>query len=274
MSCMHALPSFLVHWYVLLCILSSRFVVSFSRFAQYISSGSTVSADSSDSSSSSAGSTEMNERFILSRIEPRGVPALSRRHFESWAHHHGVPLDGSYLPWLQLGPIPWKTYPFLGMSCRAYSLLRKKALVATRRDELIPGMPVWHSVWFRDTHNNTYYSPAMIRKGIHTVSQMDSQAGGGGGAPPHVGTTVPDRAGPAPRTAKAATLRPPTRHPVILASMEPAAHAALPHEVVPRGPPTATRGVESMAQAAPTPSRHAVQTDSVAEEIDGRSPTR
>ena len=59
MSCMHALPSFLVHWYVLLCILSYCLVVSFSRFAQYISGGSTVRADSSDSSSSSAGSTEI-----------------------------------------------------------------------------------------------------------------------------------------------------------------------------------------------------------------------
>ena len=56
---MHALPPFLVHWYVLLCILSYRFVRSFSRFAQYISGGSIVSADSSDSSSSSAGNTEL-----------------------------------------------------------------------------------------------------------------------------------------------------------------------------------------------------------------------
>ena len=37
-------------------------MVSFSRFAQYISGGSTVSADSSDSSSSSAGSTEIPSR--------------------------------------------------------------------------------------------------------------------------------------------------------------------------------------------------------------------
>ena len=68
--------------------------------------------------------------FILSRVEPQGVPTLSRRHFEAWAHHHGVPLDGRYLQWLQLGPIPWKTYPFLGMSCKAFSLLGKKAPVA------------------------------------------------------------------------------------------------------------------------------------------------
>ena len=152
--------------------------------------------------------------FVLSKVEPQGVLALSRRHFETWAHHHGVALDGRYVSWLQLGPIPWKTTPFWGTLCKAYCLLRKKAPVANPRVKLIPGMPLWRSIWFRDTHNNTYYSPAMIRKGIHTASQMDSQAGGGGGRPPpHVGTTVPGRAGRAPRTAKGATLHPPERPP-------------------------------------------------------------
>ena len=90
---------------------------------------------------------------------------MSRRHFEAWTQNNGIDLDGRYLPWLQLGPIPWKTYPFLGMSCKAFSLLRKKAPVPTPKEELVPGMPLWHSAWFRDTHENTYYSPAMIRRG-------------------------------------------------------------------------------------------------------------
>ena len=84
MSCLPALPSFLVHWYVLLCILSYRFMVSFSRFTQYISSGSTVNADSSDSSSSSAGSTEIPSRSkkyrrvaVHSRKEVVDVDAMS-----------------------------------------------------------------------------------------------------------------------------------------------------------------------------------------------------
>ena len=81
---MHALLSFVVHWYVLLCILSYRPVVSFLRFAQYISSGSTVSANSSDSSSSSAGSTEIPSRSkkyrrvaVHSRKEVVDVDAMS-----------------------------------------------------------------------------------------------------------------------------------------------------------------------------------------------------
>ena len=77
--------------------------------------------------------------FILSRVEPQGVPALSGRHFEAWAHHHGVPLDGRYLPWFQLEPIPWKTYPFLGMPCKAFSLLKKKSASGHPQGQTDPG---------------------------------------------------------------------------------------------------------------------------------------
>ena len=59
-------------------------MVSFLRFAQYISSGSTVGGDSSDSSSSSAGSTEIPSRSkkyrrvaVHSRKEVVDVEAMS-----------------------------------------------------------------------------------------------------------------------------------------------------------------------------------------------------
>ena len=101
MSCMHALPSFLVHWYVLLCILSYRFVVSFSRFAKYISGGCTVNADGCDSSSSSAGSTEIPSRSkkyrlvaVHSRKEVVDVDATSSDacpvHMLTYAKRRGV----------------------------------------------------------------------------------------------------------------------------------------------------------------------------------------
>ena len=73
--------------------------------------------------------------FVLSRQEPQRVPALSKHHLESWAKLYGISLDGRYLPWLQLGPIPWITYPFLGTSCKAFPLLCKTAPVPTRWPE-------------------------------------------------------------------------------------------------------------------------------------------
>ena len=39
-------------------------------------------------------------------------------------------------------------------------------------------MPLWHSAWFRDTHNNTYFSPSTIRKGVMTVAQLSGMEGG------------------------------------------------------------------------------------------------
>ena len=36
----------------------------------------------------------------------------------------------------------------------------------------IDAMPLWHSVLLRDTRMNTYYCPALIRKGIHTIAQL------------------------------------------------------------------------------------------------------
>ena len=47
--------------------------------------------------------------FLLSRKEPLLDSSMSCSHLNSWAATFGIPLDPSQLPWLQLGPIPWKT---------------------------------------------------------------------------------------------------------------------------------------------------------------------
>ena len=110
--------------------------------------------------------------FVLAQAEPLKVPRLSKTHFQEWAHRFGVSLCPGHLPWLQLGPIPWSTYPFLGTSCKAFSLLRKHAPVPKPSPEVLQRLPAWHSTLFRDTRMNTYYSPALIRKGITLVPQL------------------------------------------------------------------------------------------------------
>ena len=90
----------------------------------------------------------------------------------AWSASHGVNTDPRFLPWLQLGPIPWKMYPFLGMAC---SLMKQPAVVPVPPHELLPQMPAWHSSLFRDTHKNTYYSPSLISGG---GQQHQSTAGG------------------------------------------------------------------------------------------------
>ena len=109
---------------------------------------------------------------ISSRREPVVLPIVSHRHFHTWATTLGVPLDPMHLPWLQPGPIPWKTYPFLGTACKAFSLLRKLAPVVLPPQVLVGRLSPWHSCLFRNTNANTYYSPRLIRIGATTMAQL------------------------------------------------------------------------------------------------------
>ena len=76
--------------------------------------------------------------FLLSAQEPLSVPPVSRSHFQHWASTFGIPLDPIQPPRLQLGPIPWKTMPIVGTTCKAYSLLRKAAPIGVPTRELAP----------------------------------------------------------------------------------------------------------------------------------------
>ena len=58
------------------------------------------------------------------------------------------------LPWLQLGPIPWKTCLFLSMSCKVFSLLKQPTTAPMPKHKLVPrcrratprssGIPIKH----------------------------------------------------------------------------------------------------------------------------------
>ena len=100
------------------------------------------------------------------------MPIISRMRLNTRAHTFRVSLDPIQLPWLQLGPIPWKTYPFLGMCCKAFSLLQKAALVAMPSMDVTRKLSSWHSCLFRDTNENTYYSSALVIAGIHMLPQL------------------------------------------------------------------------------------------------------
>ena len=67
--------------------------------------------------------------------------------------------------------------PFLGTTCKAYSLLRKTAPVGVPSVELAPRLTSWHSTLFKDTNSNTYYSPSLITAGIRTIQQLLAMGG-------------------------------------------------------------------------------------------------
>ena len=112
-----------------------------------------------------------------------------------------------------------KPTPFWECHARHIPCCRKKAPVPTPKEELISGMPLCHPKWFRDTHENTYYSPAMIRQGVQTVAHMEAIEGGGGGhePPPYVESGISNRPSLAPSPPQAPTIHPKDGNPHVLA---------------------------------------------------------
>ena len=108
----------------------------------------------------------------MSRHDTSKLSPISAQQLNGWAKRFGVQAELGDLPWLQLGPIPWNTYPFLGTSAKAYSLLPKLAPTLPPNTDQAPRLSCWHSVLFRDTNNNMYFSPKLIRAGITRIGQF------------------------------------------------------------------------------------------------------
>lgn len=109
--------------------------------------------------------------FLHYMQHPTSLNNTTTLHLTKWAKRHGVLLDRASLPWLQLGPIYEKTYPFLGTSAKSFSLI-KKLLPPPSIHSLDTPLPLWNSFLFRDIHFNTYYSTPNISKKILHPSQL------------------------------------------------------------------------------------------------------
>ena len=73
-----------------------------------------------------------------------------------------------FLPYFQMGSnVVWQTMPFLGGCARALSWIRQPHMVPT--PEIMPyDLPLWHSVLFRNEHQQSYFCPRLIRDGVLT----------------------------------------------------------------------------------------------------------
>ena len=87
----------------------------------------------------------------------------------------GITAELADLPRFQLGSIPWNTYPFLGTSAKAFSVLRKQAPVIPPNADQVATLSCWHLVLFQDTNKNTYFSPKLIRAGVTQIRQLMPQ---------------------------------------------------------------------------------------------------
>ena len=86
--------------------------------------------------------------------------------FYSWCKTYGVCLNAWALPYLQMGPVPYKTFGFMQFSFKSFSISRRYVIDGLGDHNMVGELPLWHSAIFQNDKQLTYYCPALIRQGV------------------------------------------------------------------------------------------------------------
>ena len=91
----------------------------------------------------------------------------------AWATTIGFTPSKDNLPYIQLGMVRTVGLMFLGWSAKARSYIQRVApQVAPPKNR--GQLPLWHSVYFWNEFNGSYYNFKMIRQGVLTWGQLQS----------------------------------------------------------------------------------------------------
>ena len=73
------------------------------------------------------------------------------------------------LPYLQMGPVLYKTFRVLQFSFKSFSISRHYIIDGLGNHLVAGDLPLWHSAIFQDDRQLTYYCPMLVRQGVtHT----------------------------------------------------------------------------------------------------------
>ena len=89
-----------------------------------------------------------------------------------WCKQYGVCLHAWAWPYIQLGPVPYKTFGYLAYSLKSFSIARRYILDGLADPTAQGQLPLWHSAVFKHAKHLTYYCPALIKKNILTVQDL------------------------------------------------------------------------------------------------------
>ena len=98
--------------------------------------------------------------------------APTSANFRNWCHTYGVCLNAWALPYVQMGPVPYKTFGFLQYSFKSFSISRRYIIDGLGDNSAVGELPLWHSAIFQNEKQLTYYCPALIQQGITQVKHM------------------------------------------------------------------------------------------------------
>ena len=108
-----------------------------------------------------------SQAFVQVVVRPASIEKVHADPFHRWASGKGLVLDPLFLPYLQLAPIPLSKPTFLQGSLKCYSVVRRGGgVTAPPPLHDLPNLPIWHSVFFRNSQWLTYVSPALLKSGV------------------------------------------------------------------------------------------------------------
>ena len=81
--------------------------------------------------------------------------------YESLADSVGFFLEPAPWPTLQLGLVPWELSSMIGLSCKAWSQLRRFLPLRVNEHMTVWGIPLHHSALFADEHGYSRYSTGL-----------------------------------------------------------------------------------------------------------------
>ena len=111
--------------------------------------------------------------FVSLLGEPHKYPNKAVETFYAWAASIGFTPSKNNLPYIQRGMVRTAGLTFLGWSAKAHSYIQRVAPQVAppkNRDQL----PLWHSVYFRNEFNCSYYNMTMIWRGALTWGHFQS----------------------------------------------------------------------------------------------------
>ena len=82
--------------------------------------------------------------------------------FNAWRHKYGVLLDSWVVPYLLLGPVPYKTFPFLAYSLKSMSIGSRHTIDGIADPSALGDIPLWHSAVFKNSRHLSYYSHTTV----------------------------------------------------------------------------------------------------------------
>ena len=81
-------------------------------------------------------------------------------------------LDSWAIPYLHLGPVPYKTFTVLAYRLKSISIVRRYTIDGIADPSALGGISLWHSAVFKSSRHLSCYCSSFTKKGVLRVKDL------------------------------------------------------------------------------------------------------